>query len=65
MLGNCLPSQGEEGAEERMAHGPPDSTGIWALLELHGSQSPSASKGHRLIDLFNPKLEVKLTGQVS
>lgn len=40
----------------------PDSTGIWALLGLHESQSPSASKGHRLIDLFNLKLEVKLHG---
>ena len=59
VLENTQPEGGRDrGAGTRA----PDSTGIWALLWLHSSQSPSASKGHRLINLFNPKLEVKLHG---
>ena len=59
VLENAQPGGGRgRGAGTRAS----DSTGIWALLWLLGSQSPNASKGHRLIDLFNPKLEVKLHG---
>ena len=58
MTDNTMFRERDRGAGTRAS----DSTGIWALLWLHGSQSPNASKGHRLIDLFNPKLEVKLHG---
>ena len=59
VLQNMQPGGGRDRGAGTWA---PDSTGIWGLLWLHSSQSPSASKGHRLVNLFNPKLEVKLQG---